>query len=470
MFVAEQEYRWDEASIDADAAVLESVLESPDEVVSIPADLDEMSPGPVLAAFLSTIDLSSISGYDRVVVLRAYQRMASHFEAWVNEAMASIADFMMEMDQDLDVANEAAELELRAALRLTRRAATKRLELAQDLHRRLPAVGEALARGDIDVRRAWVLCNGTVHLDTDTARRLIDTVIDDAPRLTTGQLGAKLRKLCLEVDPDDARKRYQEALDERRVVKDATESGTANLMIFDVAPDRAALATAHIEALARSLRTEGEERSIDQLRADVAIDLLCGVVTGKKAGRGSVNIRVDLTTLAELDDKAGELSGFGPVIADIARQVAKRQQSSQWCWTLTDPESGMVLDTGITRRRPTAAQKRRIQAEDQTCTFPGCRMPANDCDIDHRRPFAKGGPTIVRNLDLACRHDHIHYVKHRWKRYRLPDGDYLWISPLGHRYTTSGRPAPSIDLSELEEIEETEETEEAEEAEEAEET
>jgi hypothetical protein len=29
-----------------------------------------------------------------------------------------------------------------------------------------------------------------------------------------------------------------------------------------------------------------------------------------------------------------------------------------------------------------------------------------------------------------------------WKYERLADGDYLWTSPLGLRYTTSGRPPP----------------------------
>ena len=37
-------------------------------------------------------------------------------------------------------------------------------------------------------------------------------------------------------------------------------------------------------------------------------------------------------------------------------------------------------------------------------------------------------------------HDHI-TVRHRigWRHQHLPNGDHLWISVLGHRYTTSGR-------------------------------
>jgi len=38
----------------------------------IPPRLDEMAPGPVLGAFLSSVDIDGLSGYDRVVVLRAH--------------------------------------------------------------------------------------------------------------------------------------------------------------------------------------------------------------------------------------------------------------------------------------------------------------------------------------------------------------------------------------------------------------
>ena len=54
----------------------------------------------------------------------------------------------------------AAE-EIGAALCLTRRAADSHLGLALDLFERLPAVGEALRRGLIDLARARVICEST---------------------------------------------------------------------------------------------------------------------------------------------------------------------------------------------------------------------------------------------------------------------------------------------------------------------
>ena len=54
-----------------------------DGVEGIPAGLDELEAGPVLAALLSTLEGDERSGYDRVLVLRAHQRMASYFQARV---------------------------------------------------------------------------------------------------------------------------------------------------------------------------------------------------------------------------------------------------------------------------------------------------------------------------------------------------------------------------------------------------
>jgi hypothetical protein len=84
-----------------------------------------------------------------------------------------------------------------------------------------------------------------------------------------------------------------------------------------------------------SLHVKGESRTMDQLRADVYMDLLQGVVpTGCEESStgttGSVEIVCNLATLTELADHLGELSGYGPVIAGIVRQVARRQVDSDW--------------------------------------------------------------------------------------------------------------------------------------------
>ncbi|NQV05001.1 DUF222 domain-containing protein [bacterium] len=410
-------------------------------VGSIPAHLDEMPPGPALGGFLASIDVDRIPGHDRVVVLRALQRQASHLQAGVYAAMAAISDHMetTEFPGDPELSWPAAATEIGTALRLTRRSADDELDLAVRLRHRLPRVWESLASGAIDRPRARVIVHGTDHLDGDATRTVVDAVIDVAPTLTTGQLAARLRRLAIQTDPSAARDRYFDALDGRRVVTESSPDGTAHLLGVDLPPDRVASVTRRIDRLARELGRDGDSRTMDQRRADVYLDLLAGCHRDGKGG--VVELRVDLETLAGLADAPGDLAGYGPVIADIACQVAKVYPRAEWRFTVADSGAGAPLLDGTTRRRPTTAQRRRVEARDRTCIFPGCRMPARQCDLDHRTPWAHSHHTAASGLDSLCRYHHI-TVRHRigWAHRPLPDGDHLWTGPLGHRYTTSGRP------------------------------
>jgi hypothetical protein len=402
--------------------------------------MDKLEPGLFLAAMVTSVEIQDLSGHDRIVVLKARQRMVSFFQAQVFEGMASISQLMGELEADPEIAHNAAAAEIGAALRLTRRAADSDLALAVDLKERLPEVWEALAAGRIDLRRARVIVSGTAHLSEEAAREVVGRVLQAATRLTTGQLGALIRRVCVQADPDDAHTRYREAVDGRRVVLEPSVEGTAHLYGLDLPPERAEAAMRRIADLARGLKTRDEVRTLDQIRADIFLDLLDGHHFARGGRRGTVDIQVDLTTLARLSEDPGELAGYGPVVADIARQVAENQPQAEWRWTLTHPDSGQVIDNGTTRRRPTTRQRRHVEARNRNCVFPGCRMPAVDCDLDHRRPWAHGGPTKVKNLAPLCRHNH--NTRHRcgWTYQQLPNGDYLWTSRLGHTYTTSGHP------------------------------
>ncbi len=402
----------------------------------IPPGLDKMEPGPMLAVILLAVEVRTLSGHDQIVVMRAHQRMASHFQARVYDDMTAVVDRMD--DDDLMSAAESAAAEIRAALSLTRRATDRELEFALNLQRRLPQVWEALAAGDIDVRRAKLFAHRTTHLPIAVAQSVVERIIAHAPRLTTGQLQARIDRLCLEADPHHAQERYAHAVNDRRVVTEATDSGTANLLGLDLPPHRAAAVSRRINHLARHLNTKHESRTMDQLRADVYLDLLGGK-THTAQGGGGVHIQVDLDTLAGLSEHPGELNGYGPVIADIARQATTDHQDTEWRYTITNA-TGQTLSNGTTKRRPNAAQRRSVEAQDKTCIFPGCRMPAIDCDLDHRTRWVDRGETSIDNLTPLCRHDH--RIKHQagWTHQPLPNGDHQWTTKLGHTYTTSGQP------------------------------
>ena len=199
-------------------------------------DLESLPVGPFLSVLLDSLDRSRLNGFDLVRAMQARERLVSHFQA------ASVAD-VHEIAHAapgtadpgrLDAPSEFAADELRPALRITRRAAELRLSVAFDLCERLPRVWEMLSSGLIDLAKARVIANGTAHLEWEEARVVAETVSERAPRLTAGQLAAWIRRLCVESDPEKAKKRREQAFEDRRLVIEPTVDGTAHLHMYDM--------------------------------------------------------------------------------------------------------------------------------------------------------------------------------------------------------------------------------------------
>ena len=71
--------------------------------------------------------------------------------------------------------------------------------------------------------------------------------------------------------PDRAKKRYDEAVAERRVESHSNPDGTADLCARQLPPHRVAAITERIHTLAKHLKRHGDERTIDQIRADIPV-------------------------------------------------------------------------------------------------------------------------------------------------------------------------------------------------------
>lgn len=218
-------------------------------------------------------------------------------------------------------------------------------------------------------------------------------------------------------------------------VIEATPDGTGNVHLLDIDIADAKAIGKRVNAHMISLRKDDDDRSHDNLRADIARDLFLGSdpING---GRGLFDMRVSMTTLAGLDEKAAEIPGMGHVNADVARNFADLHPRAEWQATITD-DHGNVAGVVTTSRRPTKAISRFANAVQPTCSFPGCRVPAEDSDFDHLLPACQGGETSTWNGGPKCRHDHI--LKDRgWVHMRV-EGQDIWISPLGHTYVAQGQ-------------------------------
>jgi len=149
-----------------------------------------------------------------------------------------------------------------------------------------------------------------------------------------------------------------------------------------------------------------------------------------------------------MNDGSADLAGYGPIGADIARQVVDTLGEGVWDWTVLHPGTGTPIADGTTRRRPTASQIRKVRARNRTRVAPGCRTPVVDCDIDHTRPWAETGITDSEDLAALSRHDHRLRHQTGWTYQTLDDGGHLWTSPLGPSYTTSGADLPMTNSTE----------------------
>lgn len=399
-----------------------------------------MAPGPELAALLAAVDRDRLSGHDRVALLQAEARMVSHYQARMCASTASIHTYHSSdpRNADLFVTSEIDDLvstEIAAALSWTRRAAESHLGLALTLDRELIEVRDALESGAIDLARTRVICEETSHLPPATVGEVAAGILGVAPGLTTGQIGARLRRMCIDVDPDSARARYRRQVRERRLEGHLDPEGTANIYALHLPPELAAAAMDRIDRLAKTAKSRHDDRSIDEIRADVFLDLLTGRSQHRTGGGTVADIRVDLSTLAGLDESPGEIPGWGPVIADIARKAAENATRIQ----ATITADGELVDVVTTQRRPTADQRRQVQATNPTCIFPGCRLPASRSDLDHNPPWAASHQTRARDLAPLCRYHHTQRHRGRWALVRSEDG-YRWTSPLGHTYTTGADP------------------------------
>lgn len=151
-------------------------------------------------------------------------------------------------------------------------------------------------------------------------------------------------------------------------------------------------------------------------------------------GKPLINVVVPFDTLAGRSEEPGELVGYGPVPADVARRVAA---DGVWKRLVTDPLSGALLDHGRTTYRPPAALADFVRARDLLCRHPTCRRRADDSELDHAVAYSADGETAAHNLYSCCGHHHrLKHTAPGWTVTPHPDASITWTTPTGHRYTS----------------------------------
>jgi hypothetical protein len=357
------------------------------------------------------------------------QKLVGHAQAIVLEQVADYARATTEADDGF------THLEVAAVLHISDRAAQRRIRFALTLTSRLPTTLAMLKQGWIEEYKAHLICDAVEPLSDDHALAVEARVLDKAPAQTPAQLRNALAKAVLAVDPQGAEERHQEKVRGRRVEARPTDDGMAMLTLHHSA-ERIAACHALIKVRARELKASGgQTRTLAQLEADVAADLLLG---GEGGGRTvEVHVTIPATTLAGRDHQPGDVDGV-PVTAETARDLAA--EAATWRWLRTDPTTGQVVDLTSARYEPPAALAMFIKVRDRTCRYPGCVRRARRCDIDHQVPWPQG-TTCDGNCECLCRTHHRAKHEGRWQLKQIKPGWFEWTSPLGFTYVVPPEPA-----------------------------
>lgn len=284
-------------------------------------------------------------------------------------------------------------------------------------------VWELCMSGQLDPYRASVIADNVRHAVTDPvqlvqlAGRLaafLERHLSDAHGLpgvppvvacTAKQLRNKLTYEINRLRAGDAEERHRKAHADRRVRSACLEDGMGHLGITSTI-DQVRLADHRLTLAARSLRSRGDERTIEQLKSDLAIDLLVGRGDGVPTpayARPIVNLTVPVQTVMGVSDSPGVLSGGTVVPAGLARAIAS-QPDATWYRMLTDP-AGRMVELSTTSYQPTAPIWRHVVAEWNSCFEPACSAPAAEVELDHRIPWPEGR-TSTGQLWPGCKRGH----------------------------------------------------------------
>ncbi|WP_051274702.1 HNH endonuclease signature motif containing protein [Cellulomonas sp. URHD0024] len=394
-----------------------------------------------LSALLEAVDPADVSDGDLVNGVAGWQQVLCAVQA-------AQAIWLAELGARASMPDEWVPDQIASELAVTRRSAQD-LFLRACLAAARPALRDAWAAGAVDARKVDVILKEIAYLNADAP--LVEPVVladavAHAPRLTAPQLAQHVRKQVLLADAGAAERRRVTTVQDRCVTLTPSVDGVAWINALLPAQDAVAVFTA-VDALARTARVRGDQRTADQRRADAFTEVFVGMLQRQATPDGSplprrhgqavtVNVTVAASTLLGLDERPGWLDSYGPITAPLARELA---QDGTWRRLLTDPATGLVCEGGTVTYRPGIDVTRTVLARDVTCTFPGCRQPAARCDLDHRVPFDPGrsshDQTCEANLHALCRHHHRAKTARRWNvTYDSTSGISTWTSWLGFTY------------------------------------
>ncbi len=244
------------------------------------AEIAQIAPGGHAALLLQGLDPRTADDVALVEAVALTQRLTS----WLHRHAATLAAELSHRDSMNPVwsaaaggppaVSDVAGDELAMRLACSRRAGRTLVREGRAYCGPLVATGDALARGELTPGQARHLVDRLEQVALPVAIEVEDRVLPGAERRTPSQWRADVERALLTVDPADAAARCTRArrgrhVDHPRPLPD----GMAGMWAVLPATDALRI-DGVLDSAARSARSAGDPRTLDQLRADGLTDLV----------------------------------------------------------------------------------------------------------------------------------------------------------------------------------------------------
>lgn len=433
------------------AFALEPVAElAPDRLTARLDDmLSDLAAGVAACADRREVgEVSDRVRIDRIARLERLKAAAAALQAAESVRFAqSQAEAQLAAEVHPDRIGRGIADQLGLACRLSGFAAARRLGVARAWWFDLPETFRLLASGQISEYVACLVVTETRHLDA-TRRRQVDHQIVATGIVTMGprSAAASARRCAYQADPEGFTERGRTERKHRRVgLRPAPD--TMSVLSGYLPVEQGVACFKSLRERTDAVKAAGDLRSRDQIMADILVERLTGQAT-------AVDVAIEIELMMPLDsllDPAdptpADLTGYGPVPAQLAREILTSSNGRKWWRRLfTKSAGGPIIGGDPFRRRFDGFLAKLITLRDQRCRDPYCDAPIRH--HDHIRRHSDGGPTTLTNGRGVCERGNYAREMPGWSVTLLDNGvrgrphTIMITTPTGHSYTDTAPQPP----------------------------
>ncbi len=321
-------------------------------------------------------------------------------------------------------------LDIASAMGMSEGRVQGRLAMADRLRDDAPLTWLAFRAGRIDLERVREISRTVDLLERPESHlRLDQRVVAYAESHTPAELRRWLRQFVERVEADLALERAERARTERFVGVRHGDDGMATLLAGLTSPQAAAIMR-RLNFEARAMGAD-DPRTLEQRKADLVAAWLTNNEYGETSIHAHIAVKLDAETFTGAKDGFAE-SADGSWSCP-AKWILDPNLVANPVWhrLIVDPITDDVLAHQYLGRLAPETLKLALLFRDGVCQAPGCLVPADECDADHRQPWPEG-PTSGENMWPLCRRHHI-FKGHRIIRWVLPSGQSVDAEPAHRR-------------------------------------